>query len=728
MNLPRGATQPHLKLIGLSGLSAAFVASCMVMLAPRMTESVNHTLEAWGWRHQASQVHQIDGREGTHQAVVPDQRVVLVDIDNASVAKFGSWPWPREQTGLLLERLAQYKPSVIAVDIAFPDETSPEQDRAFMTSLKKVESLGVPLVLGQIFDSRLDPSVRVGIPALQAGSQSICASGMYRESPGYLGFFQSNVPAQTSFGHLGSEPSPLGWVRGVPAWVCSSGQAVPSFALQTLRSMSEGQLTQEFKPSLAGLADGFTVDLKEQGISIPINRAGNIIVPYSKPRADLISISAKDLLVGSRADANLPIAPGAILVLGSTAFGLVDSVATPLADNVGGFEVHAQLLLGILDGQVPRAVADAPLQQVFLIVLAMVVSMLSVWGASLLPQTKVGAIKLHWLAIPLGTLLGVVSPWAVANAIVVSGDSRLLWPWAGVLVFAVLHLTASATLEAIRLGRAYRRTYSVLGKFFASSNDVEDTQLAFRQGESKTREAEMLLLSVRMRNFSRLINLLGTAQASQVLQRFYEDITEVSHQHGGVVLEFLGDTVICGFPCTVNLSEDGEQPLPGKLQPIFEAANRILEAEWLVSNPQLNDICLIASIEKGTCLIGVLGHNKRKASVVVGAPVSTTLSLLELCTENSEALCLGQGMAEQLGLKHVRQSEGVYTFQTHDQLAVNLRQPRFRHLGQFLMQGALTPMDVWAVRPPEKWIARSEEGLRADTNLSNMDSVVDISE
>lgn len=721
MNLPRGATQPHLKLIGLSGLSAAFVASCMVLFAPKVTESVNHTLEAWGWRHQVAQ-QQPAGEGGE---ALPDQRVVLVDIDNASVAKFGSWPWPRQQTGLLLERLAQFKPGVIAVDIAFPDSTSPEQDRAFMASLQKVESQGVPLVLGQIFDSRLDPAVKVGTPGLQAGTESMCASGMYRESPGYLGFFQAKVPVQTHFGHLGSEPSPLGWVRGVPAWVCSSGLAVPSFVLQTLRSLSDGQLSQEFKPGTMGLSAGYTVDLKEQGVSIPVSRSGNIVVPYAKPRSNLISISAKDLMAGAQVDKNLPIAPGTVVVLGSTAFGLVDSVATPLADNVGGFEVHAQLLLGILDGQVPRAVAESPLQQVVLIVLALIVAMLSVWGASLWPQARLGAVKLHWLAIPFGTLLGVASPWAVAN--MASGETKLLWPWAGVLVFAMLHLAASATLEAVRLGRAYRRTYSVLGTFFASSSDVEETQLAFSQGESKTREAEMLLLSVRMRNFSRLVNLIGSAQASRVLQRFYEDITEVSHLHGGVVLEFLGDTVICGFP-SANLEGGAANPLqsPGQLQPIFEAANRILEAEWLNNNPQLNDICLIAAIEKGTCLIGVLGHSKRKASVVVGAPVATALSLLELCTENSEALCVGQGMAEQLGLKQVRQVEGVYTFQTHDQLAVNLRQPRFRHLGQFLMQGALTAMDVWAVRPPAKWIARSEEGLRADTNLSNVDSVVDI--
>lgn len=724
MNLPRGATQPHLKLIGLSGLSAAFVASCMVLFAPKVTESVNHTLEAWGWRHQVAQVH----TAGQAGEVAPDQRVVLVDIDNASVAKFGSWPWPRQQTGLLLERLAQFKPGVIAVDIAFPDSTSPEQDKAFMASLSKVEAQGVPLVLGQIFDSRLDPAVRVGTPGFQAGSESICGSGLYRESPGYLGFYQPKVPAQTHFGHLGSEPSPLGWVRAVPAWVCSSGQAVPSFVLQTLRSLSYGQLTQAFKPGTLGLSEGYTVELKEQGISIPVNRDGNMVVPYTKPRSDLISISAKDLMAGVQADTSLPIAPGSVVVLGSTAFGLVDSVATPLADNVGGFEVHAQLLLGVLDGQVPRVVADSPVQQVVLIVLAFVLAMLSVWGASLLPQTRLGAIKLHWLAIPFGTVLGLVSPWAVAN--LASGETKLLWPWAGVLVFAMLHLVASATLEAVRLGRAYRRTYSVLGTFFASSTDVEETQLAFSQGESKTREAEMLLLSVRMRNFSRLVNLIGSAQASRVLQRFYEDITEVSHQQGGVVLEFLGDTVICGFPCSGahDANSEGADHLnsAGRLQPIFEAANRILEAQWLDNNPQLNDICLIASIEKGTCLIGVLGHNKRKASVVVGAPVATALSLLELCTENSEALCLGQGMAEQLGLRQVRQSEGVYTFQTHDQLAVNLRQPRFRHLGQFLMQGALTAMDVWAVRPPAKWIARSEEGLRADTNQSNVDSVVDI--
>src|SRR4051812_40021901 len=46
--------------------------------------------------------------------------VRVVDIDEASIAAFGQWPWPRTRLASLLHRLGELGAAVVAFDIIFP--------------------------------------------------------------------------------------------------------------------------------------------------------------------------------------------------------------------------------------------------------------------------------------------------------------------------------------------------------------------------------------------------------------------------------------------------------------------------------------------------------------------------------------------------------------------------------------------------------------------------------
>src|SRR3954447_26237503 len=53
--------------------------------------------------------------------------VRVVDIDEASLNRFGQWPWPRDRMALLVNKLSEMGASAIAFDILFaePDRMSP---------------------------------------------------------------------------------------------------------------------------------------------------------------------------------------------------------------------------------------------------------------------------------------------------------------------------------------------------------------------------------------------------------------------------------------------------------------------------------------------------------------------------------------------------------------------------------------------------------------------------
>ncbi|MDT8317802.1 MAG: serine/threonine-protein kinase [bacterium] len=60
--------------------------------------------------------------------------VVIIDIDDKSIEEIGSWPWPRTRLAQLIDILAEYKTSVIALDLLF-SMPSPDDARREITSL-----------------------------------------------------------------------------------------------------------------------------------------------------------------------------------------------------------------------------------------------------------------------------------------------------------------------------------------------------------------------------------------------------------------------------------------------------------------------------------------------------------------------------------------------------------------------------------------------------------------
>src|SRR5205814_8013201 len=80
---------------------------------------------------------------------VPED-IALVAIDEASVARFGRFPWSRQVIARAIDSLAAAKPKVIAVDVLFTDPTSQEEDDTLARSIGRA---GNVVVAAQLTDS-----------------------------------------------------------------------------------------------------------------------------------------------------------------------------------------------------------------------------------------------------------------------------------------------------------------------------------------------------------------------------------------------------------------------------------------------------------------------------------------------------------------------------------------------------------------------------------------------
>ncbi len=417
----------------------------------------------------------------TFQAIWPRPGlgpVAIVDIDERSLARFGQWPWPRSLTARLVEAIAEGGPLALGVDILFaePDRLSPHR------------------LLESEADLDVDPALREHIARLPSNDTRLAAS--LGRLPAVLGMAALPVPPPGRPGRLpprtaslvrGGDPLPFVWsyggllasldeivrvaagngalsvpperdgmVRRVPLAVAVDGTLYPALSIEMLR--------------VASGAAGFTVEADTGGVVgiivadlfVPTDPDGRAWVHYGPHRPERF-VSAADLLEGRMAPGAMD---GMLVLLGSTALGINDFVATPTAANMPGVEVHAQLLESILAGSMlVRPRWAVPLESAVLLLagIAMIV---------VVPRVRP---RLS----PLPLLVAVVLP--AAGAWYAFAAHGLLIDAAGPAVSTVAIFTAMLVLSLAAAERLRRHLQEDLARERAAAERIEGELAAARE-------------------------------------------------------------------------------------------------------------------------------------------------------------------------------------------------------------------------------------------------------
>lgn len=540
-----------------------------------------------------------------------ERRVVVVDIDEASIARYGAWPWPRELTAELLNRLSEQGVEQRIVDIAFP-ETKPGDEQLAAALLK------TPTVLAQILALNNGQVVHRG--ELQGGSDN-CA-GELPVAEGAIGNAAGLRAA--SAGHITPRMAADGVIRRLPALICYQQKAYAALALAAL---AEG----------AGVAPDFRVSPGTSwldpvarlhhpglpGVSVPVDAEGDILLPWWISRAAMISISAKDVLEGTVPDGYLQ---GAWVLLGASAFGAGDTVSTPQAAAASGVEVHAQLLTALLDGRLPYQPRGAFALQVGWIALSALLllsasrfrrGVLRVYGPVLIGLVLLGAtVTLHALLLCFASLW---LPWVV--------------PTFFILVLLTLLTTQGYLGSRAEGALLYRNLSSYLPAHVAR-------QIA-RQEPGSTLNAhheQVIVLYADLRNFSAWCDQLPAEQAGALLHSFYTLADKIIHQQGGVVEEYVGDAVM-----GVWRGVDGDlRPLQAA-QSLVQSGEQLFGAETGIDT--LPPLAIGVGIEQGEVLVGAFGPARRRTHTLLGRTVTTAIRLQAMTGELSQPIVCGENIA-----------------------------------------------------------------------------------
>ena len=302
---------------------------------------------------------------------VPPQAAdpVLVAIDEASLAAYGQWPWPRYRLALLVERLYAQGAKVVALDFLMPepDRTSPEvivqerqrdrvaapvsagvagTDSRDSNTQRLAQALAQgPSVLGYYLHYQATPAgtststAPIAPPHVPDGTV-VARTAQYRGLPirptGQLRSLPQLTDAAIAEGFTNATEDIDGTLRRVPLLLTVDGKEYPSLALTTLLAASPERTLQ-----LAN-ADGENL-LHWNSRRIPLDASGYLLLDYRRPPPAMVS--AQRVMQGTLPPDRLR---DRIVLLGAQATGLGDLHRTPQGKPISGLAVHATVMNNIL--------------------------------------------------------------------------------------------------------------------------------------------------------------------------------------------------------------------------------------------------------------------------------------------------------------------------------------------------------------------------------------------
>jgi HD-GYP domain-containing protein (c-di-GMP phosphodiesterase class II) len=295
-------------------------------------------------------------------------KVVIVDLDEESLRRYGQWPWPRYQVAELLDKIATMEPAVIGLDMVFaePDRTSAglllkDLGAAYHLNLTidqlpgklsdndliLAESLAKgPFVLGNKFHfNRIERSseqctlhpVKVFIQGMKKNEETIGIP----ESTGVL----CNLPILSekigASGFLNFSPDQDGMLRRLPLLIRHKGNLYPSLALATVLKLKEANNLLLKKNGDALQSINF------KGTSVPVDSHSQLLIKFRASNRNYDYVSAAHILDGSVSPKQLQ---GRIAFVGTSADGLKEFRTTPFDAIFPGVEVQATIADNLLTG------------------------------------------------------------------------------------------------------------------------------------------------------------------------------------------------------------------------------------------------------------------------------------------------------------------------------------------------------------------------------------------
>lgn len=605
------------------GLSALILFALLINASGVYRYSFLKQLENWTY----------DARLNFSRPDSIDDRIIIVDIDESSLAKVGRWPWGRDKLATIVDNLFDYyQVDVVGFDIVFAEkdqssglETFEElargelsQDSTYLTALEKIRPglqydrifaqslLERNTVMGYYFKTSdsLDDSESTGL--LPSAIFKMDAEWSQRlpivKASGYGGNLEILQAAAESGGYFDNPlVSPDGVFRRIPLVQAYDGYLYSSLALAITRAHLGNpkiELIIETDGN-KGEQDYYALEGINLGVHrIPVDNNGAVYVPYRGLAGSYPYLPVHQIL-------NREVDPGVlkdkIVLIGASAPGLLDLRSTPVQNVFPGVEVHANIISGILDGTVNHKPAWTTGYEFVLLIL------LAISMALLLPMVSPLIAAAGTIGIALLTIAGTVFAW----------NSHLILPLASPLsligLIFILHMTYGFFIES----RGKRQLAHLFGHYIPPElvDEMSESPTDFSlDGENR----EMTVLFSDVRGFTTISEGMDPKQLTQLMNALLTPLTRVIHKNRGTIDKYMGDAIMSFWGAPLKDSEHARHALYAALEMMDEL--KIMQAEFKARGwPEVN---MGIGLNTGNMSVGNMGSEFRMAYTVLGDAVN----------------------------------------------------------------------------------------------------------
>ena len=547
----------------------------------------------------------------------PEDRLVVIDIDETTLEKIGPWPWPRQRMADLVETLfGSYGARAVALDIVFPEPGDMEGD-ARLAAL----AVHAPLNLVQIFDyTTRSPEIRQG--ALAGGLAASRNPDVLR-AYGYIAN-HAGLAGARCIGNIGYQPDIDGVLRHTPVQTRFEGKDYPHLAsaLIDCAGRDERKDISTKPPASTSLSNG-------NGLwRVPFRRSLSAYTII--PAIAILDESAPHSLISNR-----------YVLVGSSSLGLGDRVSTPLAPLSAGVMVHAASLSGLLD--IAEGKAHPPWSgRLWLTVWCFLSIALSVvciaklpaWGGLLLLSSVVAG----WLAV---ALFGISrqAEWSVTAP---------LWAYFLLLLIAIPH-------EWWQTQRRSRRLLATFSHYVAQPVLDEILRLGLTHSLTPTLR-EVTILIADMEDYTHTTSSLALDEAAALTKGFLGCLTRPVLAWYGTLDKYSGDGLVAFWGAPLDCPDQADRAVNAALDILLEVDAFNTQRQSRGFTP----VRVRIGIESGNALVGDLGTSFRSTYTAVGDCINFASRLEAAARDLPTQLVIGAAAQRKL-VKHNTTSLGQIT-------------------------------------------------------------------
>jgi adenylate cyclase len=511
------------------------------------------------------------------------QNIVIVEVDEKSLEKYGRWPWSRVRQAKLIERIMQAEPKVLAVDIFYPERESKKADTALANVLGKargtiVMAAGFDVVPGKAIEP---PDFLLDSALTNIKDQSRLAQAPVVNKPKTS---IAQLSSQAMLGHVYSPSDLDGKLRWECLYIKYGDDIYPSLSLVTAARALGKSTADIIVYAGRGVQVGDTY--------IPVEPAGRMRVDYLGRDRTLRYLSAADVLSGTYQPADLK---DKVVLLGTSAISTYDFVVTPFSARMPGVEKNATVVENILN---KRFLKNAPLSVVSFAVLAT-------------------GLLLSFLLPPLRARNGLVLSFFLMGVFAAGNQyffayrgyyANFFYPFANMTAISVFSVAYKYLTEE-RKAKELKKMFS----HYVSPKIVEELLKNPELAKLGGYRREITVLFSDVRGFTTFSESRKPEEVVEHLNEYLHEMTDIIFKWDGTLDKFVGDEIMAFWGAPLEQPNHAELALKCALN----MSDRLeeLQAQWKAEGkyPLDNGI----GINTGDVLVGNIGSADKKMDYTI---------------------------------------------------------------------------------------------------------------